>query len=87
MGPHEGLSFLRSPPFETLSFRPLRVVTLMVLFLLLGYCQTSGKLQAVSLRVAFQGDVLSLSYLPELVTKTESKCDPLPRLFLVRSLA
>ena len=58
-----------------------------VLFLLsLATAKRVGELQAVSFRVAFQGDDLSLSYLPKFVAKTESECNPIPLSFLVRSL-
>ena len=81
----EVLSFLRGPPFETLSSRPLQVVTMTVLFLLsLATAKRVGELQAVSPRVAFQGDILSLSYIPEFVAKIEY---PIPWSFLVRFLA
>ena len=46
-----------------------------------------GELQAVSFWVAFQGDDILLSYLPEFITKTESERNPLPRSFLARSLS
>ena len=46
-----------------------------------------GELQAVSFRVAFRGDDLSLSYLPKFIAKTESERNPIPCSFLVRSLS
>ena len=58
-----------------------------VLFLLsLATAKRVGELQDVSFLVAFQGDNLSLSYLPEFIAKTESERNPHPRSFLVRSL-
>ena len=45
-----------------------------------------SELQALSRSAAFCGKILSLSYLPEFVAKTESERNPLPRSFLVRSL-
>ena len=59
-----------------------------VLFLLsLAIARRVGELQTVSFRVAFQGDDLSMSYLTEFVTKTESERSLFPRSFLVRSLS
>ena len=82
------LSFLRGPAFEPLSSRPLQVVTVKVLFLLsLATAKQVEELQAISFRVAFQGDDFSLSYLPEFVAKTESERNPIPRSFLVRSFS
>ena len=64
------------------------VVTMKVLFLLsLATAKQVGELQAVSFQVAFQGNDLTLSYLPEFVVKTESEHNPLPQSFLVRLLA
>ena len=58
-----------------------------VAFLLtLATAKRVGELQALSCRVASRGPDMSLSYLPEFVAKTESEKNPLPRLFLVRSL-
>ena len=58
-----------------------------VLFLLsLATAKRVSELQAISMWVTFQGDDLSLSYLPEFGAKTESECNPLPHSFLVRSL-
>ena len=58
-----------------------------VLFLLsLATAKRVSELHALSRRVAFQGKDLSLSYLPEFVAKTESEHNPLPRLFVVKSL-
>ena len=59
-----------------------------VLFLLaLATVLQEGELQAISFCVAFQGDNLSLSYLPKFVTKTESERNPIPHLFVVWSLS
>ena len=41
---------------------------------------------ALARRVAFQGNDMSLSYLPEFVAKTESEWDLLPHFLFVRSL-
>ena len=84
----EVLSFLRGPTFDPFSSRPLQVMTMKVLFLVsLSTAKQVGELQAVSFSVAFQGNDRSLSYLLELVAKTESEHNPIPRSFLVRSLA
>ena len=81
------LHFLRSSVFEPLTSRDLCVVTMKVLFLLsLAPAKRVSELQALSWKVAFQGNDISLSYLPEFVAKTESEHNPLPRLFFVRSL-
>ena len=59
-----------------------------VLFLFsLATAKRVGELQAISFRVTFQGDNLSMSYLPEFVAKTESERNPVPQSFLVCSLA
>ena len=82
------LWLLRCPTSEPLSSLPLQVATMKVLFLLsLATARRVGELQTVSFRVAFQGDDLSLSYLPEFIAKIESEHNPLPRSFLVRSLS
>ena len=58
-----------------------------VAFLLaLATAKRVGELQALSSWVAFLGPDLSVSYLPELVVKTESERNPLPRSFLVHFL-
>ena len=82
------LLFLRSPTFEPLS-RPLPVVTKVLFLFYLATAKRVGELQAVSIWVAFQGDGddLSLSYLPELIAKTESERNPLRQSFLVSSLS
>ena len=60
----------------------LRVLCRLVLFLLsLTTAKHVGELQVVSFWVAFQGDDLSLFYLPEFVTKTESELNPIPGSF------
>ena len=82
------LVFLQSSSFEPLRSRPLCAVTMKVLFLLsLATAKRVSELQSISAHVAFRGDDLSLCYLPEFVAKTESEHNPIPRSFLVRSLA
>ena len=44
------------------------------------------ELQAIAFRMAFQGDIVSLSSLPGFVVKTESECTPIPHSFVVQSL-
>ena len=81
------LQYLRGPVFEPLSSKPLRLVTLEVAFLLaLATVKRVSELQAISSLVAFNGQDLSVSYLPEFVAKTELERNPLPRSFLIRSL-
>ena len=81
------LSFLRGPPFESLSSCSFRDLTRKVLFLLsLAIARRVGELQTLSSQVSFSGDDLFLTYLPEFRAKTESAVRPLPRSFPVRSL-
>ena len=73
--------------FEPLLSRPLRVVTMEVLFLLsLATTKHVEELQAIARHVAFQGHNLSLAYLPKFVTKMQSERNLIPLSFLVRSL-
>ena len=82
------LTFPCGPTFEPLSSQPLRVVTVKVMFLLaLATAKRVGELQAISFHVAFRGDDLSLSYLPEFAAKTESEKNPIPHSFVVRSMS
>ena len=46
-----------------------------------------GELQALSAKVARSGDDMILSYLPEFVAKTETPSNPIPRSFLLKSIA
>ena len=78
---------LRGSFSEPLHCKPLKVVMMKTLFLLsLATAKRVGELQAISCRVAFQGPDISLSYLLNFVTKTESERNPLPQSFLVKSL-
>ena len=73
--------------FEPLASHDLRVATMKVLFLLsLATTKHVSELQALLRKVAFQGNDISLSYLPEFVAKTESERNPLPCFFVARSL-
>ena len=82
------LHFLRGPPFEPLASCSLRDLTQKVLFLVsLATARRVGELQVVSWEVSFSGSDVFLSHLPEFHAKTESKVNPLPRSFCVRSLA
>ena len=78
-GPHE--SALISVVF------PLSFCRLIPCWLSLATANRVGELQAVCFWVAFQGDHLSLSRLPEYVTKTVSERNTLTRSFLVLSLS
>ena len=72
------LSFLRGPAFEPFLSQPLRVVTVKVLFLLsLATAKRMGELQAFTIWVVFQGNVISMSYIPEFVAKTRSERTPI----------
>ena len=77
-----------SSVFEPLSSKPLGVVTMKVsFFLALVMAKRVDELQAFSSHIAFRGPDLSLSYLPEFLAEMEeSKRNPLPCSFLVKSL-
>ena len=82
------LEYLRGPIFEPLPSKPLRLITIKTLLLLsLATAKRVGELQALSHRVVSQGPDIFVSYLPELVAKTDSERNPLPRSFLVKSLS
>ena len=57
-----------------------------VIFALLTTAKRGGEIQALSRRVSFSSSAAGLSYVPELVAKTESALRPLPRSFEVPSL-
>ena len=54
-----------------------------VVFVFVGYCKEGGggEIQALSRRVSFSSSAAGLSYVPELVAKTEAALQPLPRSF------
>ena len=82
------LSALMEPPFEPLNEASLRNVTKKTLFLLsLASVKRIGEIQALSSKVARQGDDLFLSFLPEFIAKTESESNPIPRHFRVKALS
>ena len=82
------LWYLVSPVFEPLSQAPFRALTLKTLFLLaLATAKRVGELQALSSIVTFVGGDACLSYIPQFVAKSESLTRPIPRSFLVKSLA
>ena len=82
------LLFLNSSTFEPLPHCSLWNLTKMMLFLVsLATAKRVGELQAVSWCVSFVGPNACLSYVPEFVARTESSSNPLPRSFLVKSLA
>ena len=55
-------------------------------FASLTTAKRGGEIQALSRRVSFSSSAAGLSYVPELVAKTESALRPLPRSFEVPSL-
>ena len=57
-----------------------------VVFVFVGYRKEGGEIQALSRRVSFSSSAAGLSYVPELVAKTEAALRPLPRSFEVPSL-
>ena len=82
------LPFLNSSTFELLHLCSLRNLTKEVRFLFsLATAKHVGELQVVSRSVTFVGPDACLSYVPEFVAKTDSFSNPLPRSFLVKSLA
>ena len=79
--------FLRSSSFQPWTTFSLRDLTRRTLFLLLlATAKRGGEIQALSRRVSFSSSAAGLSYVPELVAKTESALRPLPRSFEVPSL-
>ena len=82
------LSSLKGEDFEPLESVSMRSLTVKTLFLVaLATAKRVGELQALSVRVANSGRDLVLSYVPEFVAKTESPSNPIPRTFLLKSLA
>ena len=57
-----------------------------VVFVFVGYRKKGGEIQALSRRVSFSSSAAGLSYVLELVAKTEAALRPLPRSFEVPSL-
>ena len=83
-----GAAYLVSPAFEPLSQAYFRTLPLTTLFLLaLATAKWVGELQAQSSMVTFVAGDDCLSYIPQLVTKSESLTRSFPRSFLVTSLA
>ena len=83
-----GAAYLVSPAFEPLSQAYFRTLPLTTLFLA-GFCHCQkrvGELQALSSMVTFVAGDDCLSYIPQLVTKSESLARSFPR-SLVTSLA
>ena len=80
-------SFLRSSSFQPWTTFSLRDLTLRTLFLFsLATATRGGEIQALSHRVSFSSSAAGLSYVPELVAKTEATLQPLPCSFEVPSL-
>ena len=74
------LEYLRSPVFEPLSSTSLRNLTCKTLFLVaLAMAKRVGQLQALSRIVSFSSSSAGLSYVPEVLAKTETAVRPLPR--------
>ena len=83
-----GAAYLVSPAFEPLSQAYFRTLPLTTLFCwLLPLPKWVGELQALSSIVTFVAGDDCLSYIPQLVTKSESLTRSFPRSFLVTSLA
>ena len=77
-------SFLRSSSFQPWTTFSLRDLTLRTLFLFsLATATRGGEIQALSHRVSFSSSAAGLSYVPELVAKTEATLRPLPCSFEV----
>ena len=75
---------MNSGSFEPLPTAPLRALSKRVLFLLaLATAKRVGELQALSRIVSFVGGDACLSYVPELVAKSESLSRSIPCSFLV----
>ena len=81
------LVYLRSSTFEPLQSVSLRALSKKVLFLLsLATAKRVSELQALSSIASFSSEGAVVSYVSELLAKTESALPPLPRSFLVKSL-
>ena len=82
------LSFLMSDTFVPLQTIDFKLLTMKVLFLVaLATAKRVGELQALSASVARRGEDMVLSYLPSFIAKTETAINPLPRSFILKSLA
>ena len=82
------LRSLMSEEYEPLESQTLRTLTKKVLFLVaLATAKRVGELQGLSNVVSSQGNDLVVSYLPFFLAKTESCLNPLPRSFVIKSLA
>ena len=82
------LRYLHSSSFEPLSSLSLRFMTKKTLFLIsLATAKQVSELQALSKHVIFFSSGAYVVYVPEFVAKTESAVNPLPRSFIIKSLA
>ena len=82
------LKALMSDAYEPLESQTLRTLTKKVLFLVaLATAKRVGELQGLSNVVSSLGEDLVVSYMPFFLAKTESCLNPLPRSFVVKSLA
>ena len=83
----EVLCYLCSSSFEPVSSLPLRFLMKKVLFLVsLATAKRVSELQALSKHVSFSYGAC-VTYVPEFVAKTKWAVNPLPRSFIIRSLA
>ena len=82
------LKSLMSDTYEPLESQTLRTLMKRVLFLVaLATAKRVGELQGLSNVVSTLGEVLVVSYMPFFLAKTETSLNPLPRSFVVKSLA
>ena len=82
------LHYLRSSSFEPLSRLSLRSLTKKTFFFIsLATAKRVSELQALSKHVAFSSSGACVAYVPEFVAKTELAVNPLPRSFMIKSLA
>ena len=82
------LHHLAGTPFEPLDQSSLRLLTQKTLFLVaLVTAKRVEGLQALSAQIAFQGNDMVLSFLPDFVAKMEISTNPLLREFVLPSLS
>ena len=79
-------SFLRSSSFQPWTTFSLRDLTLRTFLFSLATAKRRVEIQALSRHVSFSSSAAGLSYVPELLAKTESALRPLPRSFEVPSI-
>ena len=82
------LEYLKSPVFEPLHQSSLRDLTRKTLFLVaLASAKRVSELQALSRIVSFSSSAAVVSYVPEILAKTETAGRPLPCTFAIQSLS